>query len=277
MGRESVLAMRGSNAYIPCWVGVGGIPPNTRKGDMPAMPRYGSAYNVTPTTLRPSNSVCHHSTITFLLMYCSNHSSHLQTSQEPLIVLKQSHFSRPQMASWICSASSNLRHRLSLSLNVPELLTDLLGARFCLCQTSEVTSPFLTSPFTPPPSPLTVCFFRRTAFRGSAPDPKQSSPVHVRNPREPRSGRGAGGRDAVGHSMSGPFDRVRLHSAHSLLFNLPANAKTFCHPLETFSLRAVHFRMRRRTAAQSFGCALSELMMLCFATTTRSSFFRLLR
>ena len=196
------------------------------------------------------------------------------------------------MASWTCSASASSPHSNCAPLSFSSSDKDLLGGPvFAFVQTdlrnNIAVRPPPPIPRTPPARPFFLLFQTRCISGGS--HSVQCSQVRVRNAREPRSGRGAGGRDP-GHSLLGPFDPVRAQHRFvsrphlTELPCLPTNKKKYHkHPLPVtiylaaYFLHVVHCNMHRKTVMPSFGYASSAPTMSSCATTTRSSFGPLFR
>jgi hypothetical protein len=177
------------------------------------------------------------------------------------------------MASWTCSAS--IYHPLNInctpySAQKKKKIFWAAPSLHLSRRISEITLPYVRPRPTPPLIIEIFCIPGR-------PHSVQCSRVPVRNAREPRSGRGAGGREP-GHSMFGPLDPVSTASFPSTDVTLLCCLQL--PPLTlpaAYLLHVVHCSMHRRIMTPSFGSASSALTMSCCATTTRSSFGPLFR
>ena len=83
------------------------------------------------------------------------------------MVLKQALSWKPQMASWICSASSSSPHSNCASLSTPSSDKDLLGGAVFAFVQSDLRNNIAVCPPPPYPAPYLFCLFvKRAAFQG---------------------------------------------------------------------------------------------------------------
>ena len=212
-----------------------------------------------------------------MFLYCFDHNSHLQTSQSPLMVLKRSPSWRPQMASWICSASApSSSHSNTPPLSQLEPGEDLLGGPvFAFVQTDLRNNIAVGYPFPATFFPLHRFFFLTLYIQGVRARYKANESTSETLENLVRAEAREGG------TLQGTACLVRLarcaQPPHVFRFANKSNEKKNCCFSEAFCLRAVRCRMRRMTAARSFGFASREHMTSYFVTTTRLLFAPLCR